>query len=317
MLSVSETIQTEVQKACTSIALFLNLLLIYLIINKSPKELGAYKYLMIFISVLEVVYAIVDVLVCPIIHHSEFTFLLITRLESAWFGPSIQLALSGIYCGLYGSCMAMFGIHFIYRYLVIKGNKMLKTFRSWRIFLWFSIPVIYGVVWGSIAVLFCGPRGITNRLVELDILENLDLRIQDIVYIAPYLFDDDHEIYWPTVIGLLVDCMIINSSFVTVLYFGVKLFNELRVYTEKNNNLSDRNKTLQTQLYYSLVTQTLIPIILLQVPVTILFITVFFSANFGEFTSLVSMTIAVYPAIDPLPTMFIVTSYRNAIVGKN
>ena len=103
----------------------------------------------------------------------------------------------------------------------------------------------------------------------------------------------------------------------TVLYFGVKLFNELRVYTEKNNNLSDRNKTLQTQLYYSLVTQTLIPIILLQVPVTILFITVFFFANFGEFTSLVSMTIAVYPAIDPLPTMFIVTSYRNAIVGKN
>ncbi|CAL2044465.1 unnamed protein product [Caenorhabditis brenneri] len=212
MHSSSETLQTGFQKSCATVALFFNACLIYLIVFKSPKELGAYKYLMIFISSLEVLYSIVDVFVCPIIHHVGFTFLLITRLESAWFGYSVQLILLGIYCGMYGACMAMFGIHFIYRYLVIKGNRLIKTFRSWKILFWLSISVIYGVVWGSIAVIFCGPRDITNRLAEMDILENLDLKLSEIVYIAPYLFDDKHDIYWPTVVGLLVDFMIISFS---------------------------------------------------------------------------------------------------------
>ncbi|CAO4376733.1 unnamed protein product [Caenorhabditis nigoni] len=313
MFSITETIQVAVQKSCASIALFLNVSLIYLIINKSPKELGPYKYLMIYISILEVVYAVMDFLVLPIFHHTGFTFLIITRLESAFFGPQIQLILSGAYCGLYGSCMALFGIHFIYRYLVIKGNKMLKTFRSYKILFWFSIPIIYGVIWGSIAVLFCGPRDVTNRLIETDLLESLDLKLNNIVYIGPYLLIETGEIYWPAVIGLLVDMIIINSSFFTVIYFGVLLFKELRKYTVGNQLLSEKNKSLQTQLYYSLVTQTLIPVILLQLPVSILFTTVFCSLDIGEFSSLVSTTIAVYPAIDSLPTMFIVTSYRKAI----
>ncbi|EGT43518.1 CBN-STR-205 protein [Caenorhabditis brenneri] len=214
---------------------------------------------------------------------------------------------------MYGACMAMFGIHFIYRYLVIRGNRLIKTFRSWKILLWLSISVIYGVVWGSIAVMFCGPRDITNRLAEMDILENLDLKLSEIVYIAPYLFDDKHDIYWPTVIGLLVDFMIISSSFSAIVIFGTLLFKELKLYTVNNTNLSDKNKSLQSQLFWSLVAQTLIPIILLQLPVSILFGTVFCSVNVGGLGSLVSMTIAVYPAIDPLPTMFIVTSYRNTI----
>lgn len=106
-----------------------------------------------------------------------------------------------------------------------------------------------------------------------------------------------------------------NSSFFTVCYFGYQTFRELRKL--KYSNVSLKNKTLQVQLYYALVTQTLIPVILLQLPATILFLSVFVSFDVGEFSGLVAMTIAVYPAIDPLPTMFIVTSYRHGILGKS
>lgn len=75
-------------------------------------------------------------------------------------------------------------------------------------------------------------------------------------------------------------------------------------------------KNLQHQLYFALVTQTLIPVILLQLPTFALFLTVFFPVHIGECSGLVSIAIAIYPAIDPLPTMFIVTSYRNAVFGE-
>lgn len=107
--------------------------------------------------------------------------------------------------------MAMFGIHFIYRCFVMKGNAKLKSFHSWRILFWFAIPIIYGLVWGSIAVVFCGPRDITDKVIEFDLLDSLDINFKNTVYVAPYLFDEHHEIYWPVVISLLVDCIIIVS----------------------------------------------------------------------------------------------------------
>lgn len=64
---ISDKIQIPVQKGSAIIALILNTCLVLLIIRKSPKELGAYKFLMIYISILEVLYAIVDILVLPVI----------------------------------------------------------------------------------------------------------------------------------------------------------------------------------------------------------------------------------------------------------
>lgn len=61
-----EQILYSAQVAGAGIALFLHYILIKLIINHSPKEIGDYKNLMLFISVFEIIYAILDVIVQPV-----------------------------------------------------------------------------------------------------------------------------------------------------------------------------------------------------------------------------------------------------------
>lgn len=50
----------------SAVSCFSNALLIFIIATKSPKHVGAYKYLMIFISIFEILYSILDVLLLPV-----------------------------------------------------------------------------------------------------------------------------------------------------------------------------------------------------------------------------------------------------------
>ncbi|KAF1751333.1 hypothetical protein GCK72_017887 [Caenorhabditis remanei] len=74
--------------------------------------------------------------------------------------------------------------------------------------------------------------------------------------------------------------------------------------------MSEKNRRLQNQLYVALVTQTLIPAILMHVPVSVIYISSFVSLNLGSTSGIAPLTIALYPCLDPLPTMFIIGQYR-------
>lgn len=65
-MSVWEQVVYLSQTSGTLIALILHSILLNLIINHSPKDIGEYKYLMLFISIFEIIYAILDGLVQPV-----------------------------------------------------------------------------------------------------------------------------------------------------------------------------------------------------------------------------------------------------------
>ncbi|CAB3403298.1 unnamed protein product [Caenorhabditis bovis] len=74
-------------------------------------------------------------------------------------------------------------------------------------------------------------------------------------------------------------------------------------------------RNLQSQLFNALVMQTIFPFALMHFPASFLFVAPLFDTNFEFASNLVNITLAIYPAIDPLPTIFIVKSYRNAAIG--
>lgn len=61
-----EQTSQSIQRVCALIAAITNGILLHLIVNKSSPKLGSYKYLMIYISLFEIFYAIVDVLFAPV-----------------------------------------------------------------------------------------------------------------------------------------------------------------------------------------------------------------------------------------------------------
>uniref|UniRef100_A0A1I7UWJ4 Serpentine receptor class gamma n=1 Tax=Caenorhabditis tropicalis TaxID=1561998 RepID=A0A1I7UWJ4_9PELO len=108
----------------------------------------------------------------------------------------------------------------------------------------------------------------------------------------------------------LIDLMIQPSiSFFTMIYFGVKTYSAMRNF----QYTSSSTKNLQTQLFYSLVIQTIIPVILIHFPTTLIYVSTFFDAAYEFYGKVVTVTIALFPAIDPLPSLIIIKPYKQAI----
>ncbi|CAB3403299.1 unnamed protein product [Caenorhabditis bovis] len=151
-----------------------------------------------------------------------------------------------------------------------------------------------------------------------NILEKFDLNIDDIAYVGPYYFpiDENGDEYFNhfAQIGMSILCIQIIISLITVLYFGTMCYLKINELVSTLNSSSLVAKRLQSQLFNALVLQTIFPVALMHIPATFLFVAPLLDQPFEFASQIVNITIAIYPAIDALPTIFIVQSYRKATI---
>ncbi|ULT90185.1 hypothetical protein L3Y34_008503 [Caenorhabditis briggsae] len=310
-------IQHNIQIEFAIMSLILNSTLIFLILRHSPKSLGAYKYLMIYISAFELFYSLMDIIVKPIFHSYGSTFLVMVSTKETGLSLKIALLLGAVYCGCFGASMAIFGIHFVYRYLVAAGSKLLEKISFWKIAFFLLIPVVYGAIWGWVAYDPVGQQPATGEHIkqENNILETFDLELEDMVYIGPYFYqklpNGTYEVDIMSITGMSIVYIIVSSSFFTIFYFGIKCYRIISQLVPSTS--SYRSKQLQSHLFWALVTQTMIPVILMHTPVTLVYAFALLDQDIGMLSGFVSMTIAAYPAIDPLPSLLIIPCYRGAL----
>lgn len=100
-----------------------------------------------------------------------------------------------------------------------------------------------------------------------------------------------------------------------MVYFGVKGYRSMNKLISQTT-CSLKFKSVQQQLFHALVFQTLIPVFLMHIPASAIYITIFFGKSSEIVGQTLSLTIAMYPALNPLPTIFIVKNYRKAVKGE-
>ncbi|CAI5452380.1 unnamed protein product [Caenorhabditis angaria] len=304
-----------IQSIAAIFSILLNVVLIILIIKKSPKELGTYKYLLLFIAWFEIFYSLLDVILSPIAFSHDSIFLMIVSVKNSIFSKDVLFLLDSIFCAFFGVSMGMFAVNFIYRFFVATGSERLKSFKGAWIICWLMIPCIYGGIWGLLCYSVLGPTVEINEQIRTDILLIFDWSVEDITYLGPYVYQKQHNgsyiIDINSIIAIFIAFGIIVSSLIAIFYCGIKCYMNLEILMPDNK--SNRFKNLQSQLFFALVTQTLIPVILLHLPISLIFIFTLMEKNLGSLSAIVSVTIALFPMLDPLPTIFIVKSYREAI----
>ncbi|CAI5453553.1 unnamed protein product [Caenorhabditis angaria] len=304
---------SRLQEIAAIISLSAHFLLILLVLTKSPKKIGSYKYLMIYISIFEILYSINDVLIEPICfsYGSKSIFVVVVNTENAYFNKDICLILISTWGAFFGSFMGLFVLQFFYRYCVASGSSLIKkSFQSWRIVLWMSGPVFCGILWGLLTYFLLPPDEQIDEAIRDVLLVKFNWTIEQITYVGPYFHRNSENIHIPNAIGFLIMVMIMIASLLLITIFAIKCYQKMDDFTSLTSN---RTKSLQFQLFYALVTQTLIPLILMHLPVLIFFIFTFSNIGLGNASSIVSMTVALFPALDPFPVMFIIKNYRNAI----
>lgn len=165
-MSVLAEIQFYAQTICAPLALLINVILIQLILYRSPKRLGVYKYLMICISLSEVFYALLDVLIAPDCYCFDTVFLVISQSPKLSTPSWTLLPLHLMFTSMFGVFMAMFSNHFVYRYLVITGSPFVKSLSPGKLSVWLLSPLLYGVAWAILIITLLGPNEYTDKVLR-------------------------------------------------------------------------------------------------------------------------------------------------------
>ncbi|CAP36511.1 Protein CBR-STR-177 [Caenorhabditis briggsae] len=299
----------------TCIANPLNLFLIYLIWTKSPKNIGNYKYLMIYVSFYEIVFSVIAYVTEPLLHSFSTRVIVIVKAKGSIFSREICSILDCLMCAMYGSSMNVFALHFLYRYVSL-FPKARKVFDGMKIIFWLMIPQIYGVVWLVTYYSVFRETPEYTEFIRKDILEHLDIDVDDVVYVGPYYYMEDkdgiHDLDWTAFWSMAVVWFLILSSAVTVFICGYGCYMKITRGLAKSSN-SIQTKSIQNQLFYALVIQSAIPFLLMYIPSSIALFCTLIQQNIGSASLFISYSIAIYPVVDPLPSLFIVRNYRKAI----
>ncbi|EGT43267.1 hypothetical protein CAEBREN_08056 [Caenorhabditis brenneri] len=301
-----------------AVAVVLNSILLILIVYRSPKNLGAYKYLMVYISVFEIVYSIMDAIVEPNIFSSGPSFMVFRFFKHSSYGRNSGFYLVVLYCASFGLCVALFGIHFIYRYGAVDNVFRKKYLTGRKLIALFLIPIGFLVWWSAVCIVLFRPSTQSDSVMRIPLLVGFDTRIEDVSYlIVHFHVADKHGEFhpnWLIFFGMSNMWCMIASSFFCIIYFGIKCYVKLTQSLKKSKIPSYYIKSIQQQLFQALLMQTLIPVVLMYAPIGVLFFFPMFNIEVGFISSFVTATIAIYPAVDPLPTMFIIKSYRKALL---
>ncbi|ULT85887.1 hypothetical protein L3Y34_005934 [Caenorhabditis briggsae] len=313
-----QTVHTIIQRVAALVAVFNNLLLIFLIIFKSHRKVGKYKYLMIYISIFEIVYAIVDALAVPGIFTLDAMFVVVT-FEDQVLVPDYMLASFGkLFCVFFGISMAIFAVHFIYRYLVLSGHILVKQYDAQTVIILLIFPLFFGAFWFWVPLAMIAPYEAADQYISDTFLKEIGKNISDVRYVGPYFWpigSDCHpHIHWNAAIGILIMTIAIIISFGFIIVFGFKCYWETKEMIAKATHSTSFHK-LQSQLFYALVFQTVIPVILMHIPASAGFTAAFFNSSIEFLGDLPSITICLYPTLDPLPNFFIIKNYRDAITN--
>ncbi|CAB3398342.1 unnamed protein product [Caenorhabditis bovis] len=313
----ADKFEQRIQEYCAGLSLISNGYLLVLIKYKSPSQLGYYKYLMMYIAIFEILYSAVDYFAKPIILSFKSTNIEFIDVKNSIFCRGFNVFLNELYSGFFGFSMAIFGINFIYRYAVTNSVIFKKYFNNRLIFGWFSIPAFYCLLWMLIVHFALGPWDQFTDFIREPVRQNFGINVDDVVYLGSYFLPVDEEgnqyLNYYSLTGILILTLMTANSMFCVFWFGGKCYRQIYKLAHVGN--SEKTKRLQRQLLNALVVQTLIPVVLMYIPLSILFTAPYFETfNFGS--SCINITIAIYPAIDAFPTMFIVTKYRNVTLSR-
>lgn len=145
-----------------------------------------------------------------------------------------------------------------------------------------------------------------------------NLTLSDITYVGTNYWiptDNGQEVLNLRIgIGMTLIMSLVTSSIVTILVFATLCYHKIESLVKVSSN-STQYRLLQLQLLNSLVGQALIPAVLMLGPSSTAFVSPFFHEGSESIGALFGITISLYPALDPLPTMFVIKSYREAIFG--
>ncbi|CAB05504.1 Seven TM Receptor [Caenorhabditis elegans] len=304
-----------VERVIGIFGIIINATLIYLIAKKTVTKLGNYRFLMMHISLFELGFSVLHGITVPIMYTSECMNFLVLRVDKSLLPKPLLELLAVIFCNMFGMSISLFATQFIYRYLVLSRNKMLRHHDGRTIVYMILFNLLFGAVWGVLAWFTMSPFPEADQILSENFALPNGLSIEQVAYVGFIFYISDEtsnnlRVHWESVIGIGIQCVFISISFCLIFIFGFKCYRQTRKFVSSQ---STNAINLNSQLFNALVLQTIIPICLMHFPATIVYMAAGLNKSNEIFGQLLSLFICLYPVLDPLPNFFIIKSYQKVV----
>ncbi|GMR47844.1 hypothetical protein PMAYCL1PPCAC_18039, partial [Pristionchus mayeri] len=277
-----------------------NLPLIYLILYRSSREIGAYRFLLLAFTINDIYFPIVHFLTLPVICSYKDAFIMFSHgvLTSKW-----SICLFG--CS-FSQTMPLLAHLFIYRLIATKWPRNLIFYNGRSCF--FLIVVTLGVevpVWFANCYFNYGSDEETREYVQPFLEEEFNGDGKEFIGALYYSIEGNFRLraFFSTMgfNSIMAICMsiIVFCSFSIVAHFR-----------STHVEWSGKTKKLQQQLFHTLVVQMIIPMLFVYFPCAGIINLPMFGFRMSVFPNLVSASLTIFPLIDAFIIIGGVKSYR-------
>ncbi|CAI5453595.1 unnamed protein product [Caenorhabditis angaria] len=246
------------------------------------------------------------------VHSINSGLVFFTNIESNFLSPQYLTHLLAIYGGSLYISTSFLAVMFIHRYYSIVKPEQLFYFQGRRITLWISYSSLIGLSCYLSNIYLGSQDEFSSGYVAWEIMKIYNLVIRETPAIIIIVFGDNEEIRWGNLMYLISNVILIALQNAIIIYCGCKIRRKLY---SKNTNYSASLRKLHSQFYKTLVFQVLAPTFVIILPTLVILSLPFFHFQTSSPIGALMCLFELYPAIDSLIVMYIITDYNKAIKG--
>ncbi|KAF8372433.1 hypothetical protein PRIPAC_78862 [Pristionchus pacificus] len=280
-----------------------NLLLVYLILHRSSREIGAYRYLLLAFAINDIWFPIVHFLTLPVICTYKDAFVMFSHgILSSRFSISL-------FGTTFSQTMPLLAHLFIYRLIATKWPRHLQFYSARSCILLVTITL-----------------GVEFTLWFLNSYYGYGSDLESRDYVQPFLdeeFEGDGKefigaLYYNSEGNIRMKALLATMGFNAMMAFFMAIIvfcccSIVLYFRSVNLERSDATKKLQKQLFYILVVQMIFPMLFVCFPCAGVINFPLLGLPISLFPNLVSASLTIFPLMDALIIMLGVKSYRHTL----
>ncbi|PIC28505.1 hypothetical protein B9Z55_020391 [Caenorhabditis nigoni] len=282
---------------------------IFLTIFGVKRNFGSYKYLLILFPAVGIFFATVELILYPNVHSFNAGYFYYSTRRPFGVGIEIVTVLMAFYTSIYASTICMLAVQFVYRYWAIFDETKLRFFKGWKFLFCVAYSVIVGAQWGLSMYFFNQMDDYSDHYMRDELLYRYDLNITEIARLCLVSYNADGSLRWRNISATIDMNIFMIVQYSIVIYCAVVMYHKME---EKLKMLSVSLRKLHKQFYKTLILQIFTPTLCLFSPVVFIIYLPLFDLKVSIPTGMFLCAFTLYPALDAMIVMYIVTDYRKA-----
>ncbi|CAO4378532.1 unnamed protein product [Caenorhabditis nigoni] len=259
-------------------------------------------------SMIGITFSILEQFAKPSIHNFNKALVLFTF---GWQGvPNDVMLISLILCvGFYVLVVSFLAVQFVYRYVTLTSPSLCKNFESSTgIVVWSMYPLVIGTLNGLSLFTFAYPDDFGDAYLRTEMFRVYNTEITALPRLLIIPWDTKNHIRWSNTLFLLIASFLLSSQYLVIVYCTIKINFKIEQELQKFSIL---NRKLQKQVFKALVIQIIVPTLLFVLPSTPVILTPLLNIEISIETTGILAPFSLYPSIDSLVFMVIVSEYRK------